>query len=100
MMPPSVAEMVPIMGMVTGIITTALFFWGVVKVAQSQVGAAFAKRIQGHHADPDPGLLADVSELQEQLEAVRRELADVHERLDFTERLLAQGHVPDRLPKA
>jgi len=99
-MPFQLETVVPIMGMITGIITTALFFWGVVKVAQSPVGAAFAKRIQGHHADPDPGLASDVAELQEQLETVRRELADVHERLDLTERILAQSRAPDQLPRA
>ena len=48
----------------------------------SPVGKALAERIRGH-APPvaDPELLADV-------DALRQEVADLHERVDFTERML------------
>jgi hypothetical protein len=36
----------------------------------------------------DPGVLAEVDELRNELHQVRGELAEVQERLDFTERLL------------
>jgi hypothetical protein len=50
----------------------------------SPVGRALAERIRGQ-AQPaqDPELLADV-------EALRHEVAELHERVDFAERLLAQ----------
>ena len=50
----------------------------------SPVGKALAERIRGHaHAAQDPELLADV-------DALRHEVAELHERVDFAERLLAQ----------
>jgi hypothetical protein len=50
----------------------------------SPVGRALAERIRGQ-APPaqDPQLLADV-------DALRQEVAELHERVDFAERLLAQ----------
>ena len=36
----------------------------------------------------DPGVLAEVDELRNDLQQVRGELAEVQERLDFTERML------------
>lgn len=36
----------------------------------------------------DPGVLAEVDELRNELQQVRGELAEVQERLDFTERML------------
>lgn len=44
------------------------------------------------------GGLAEVADLRVELDQVRRELAEVHERLDFTERLLAQQPPKERLP--
>jgi hypothetical protein len=44
----------------------------------------------------DPEAAAQIAALQDEVGALRRELDDVHERLDFTERLLARQHT-DRL---
>ena len=51
----------------------------------SPVGKAFAERLRAHGAVAmhDPELLADV-------DALRQEVAELHERVDFAERLLAQ----------
>jgi hypothetical protein len=50
----------------------------------SPVGKALAERIRGQaRAAHDPELLADV-------DALRQEVAELHERVDFAERLLAQ----------
>jgi hypothetical protein len=38
-------------------------------------------------------------QLREEVEVLRRELSDTQERLDFAERLLAQGREPEHLPK-
>jgi hypothetical protein len=48
----------------------------------SPVGRALADRLRGHApAAPDPELLAEV-------DALRQEVAELHERVDFTERML------------
>lgn len=41
---------------------------------------------------------ADFEELRAEIDQLRRELGDVHERLDFTERMLAQNRDRERLP--
>ena len=60
-------------------------------VACSPIGKAFAARIRGE----TPGAMASLHgtdpAVLEELDRLRQELADVHERLDFTERMLAQG---------
>jgi hypothetical protein len=84
-------DIIPIFGMVTGVIISAAFFWGLVKVAQSPVGEALARRIQGRHGGPDPELLAELSQLRDQVEALQNQLYEAQERIDFTERLLTQG---------
>jgi len=77
---------------------------GVVGVSVLTLVAAYAKRIgggRGRHAlgpgDTDPGaqdavrqLAAEVDALREEVTGVRRELDEAQNRLDFTERLLAQ----------
>ncbi len=51
----------------------------------SPVGKAIAERIRSHGAVPtqDPELLAEV-------DSIRREVSELQERVDFTERLLMQ----------
>ena len=44
----------------------------------------------------DPDSAARLAALEEEVAAVRRELEETHERLDFAERMLAQRHT-DRL---
>ncbi len=84
------AELVPIFGMLTGIAITGLFFWSFVKVAQGPVGQALGRRILGRHAQ-DPELAHEVADLRERVELLAAQLAEAEERLDFTERLLAQA---------
>jgi hypothetical protein len=56
------------------------------------VGKALAERIRGHGAQPapDPELLAEV-------DALRADVAELHERMDFAERLLAQRPEPGKI---
>lgn len=55
------------------------------------IGAAFGARIRGRgDGAPDPRLASEVDEL-------RTRLAEVEERLDFAERLLARGGHADQL---
>ena len=58
----------------------------------SPVGKALAERIRGHGARsaPDPELLAEV-------DALRAEVSELHERVDFAERLLAQRQEPGKI---
>ena len=59
----------------------------------SPVGRAFAERIRGRapHTQ-DPELLAEV-------DALRQEVAELHERMDFAERLLSSTHDRQELGK-
>lgn len=61
-------------------------------LAISPIGRAIADRIRGTGDASEVRQLQDRQEaVLEELEGVRRELADVHERLDFAERLMARG---------
>ena len=44
------------------------------------------------------GGVVEVTELREEVDDLRRQLAEVHERLDFAERMLAQTRDAERLP--
>ena len=69
----------------------ALMF-GLVEALHRPVATAIADRIRGRHAPAeDPALADEVGEL-------RGRLAEVEERLDFAERLLAQARETDQLP--
>lgn len=46
------------------------------------------------------GGMAELDHLRSDVDQLRQELGEVHERLDFTERLLAQRREQDRLPGA
>jgi hypothetical protein len=73
------------------VVAVALAF-ALVKVFRGPIGAALAERIRGGAAPVvDPALGAEVDHL-------RGRLAEVEERLDFAERLLAQAREADQLP--
>ena len=83
-------DLIPIFGMVTGVVITAGLIFGLVRVMHSPVGIALGRRIQGRSTDDDD-LRAEVGYLREQVEDLQRQLGETQERLDFTERLLARG---------
>jgi len=87
---PMPGDFIPLMGMFTGIVTMVVIGFTFVRVAQSQIGQAIARRIHGKGA-PDPELREEVLELRDQVTALEHRLAESEERLDFTERLLARG---------
>jgi hypothetical protein len=61
-------------------------------LAISPVGRALADRLRGRvEPAPDPELLAEV-------DALRQEVAELHERVDFTERMLS-AHERNELGK-
>ena len=63
-------------------------------LAISPIGRAIAERIRAHGAIPmqDPELLAEV-------DALRRDVSELQERVDFTERLLAQSQERQQVGK-
>jgi hypothetical protein len=62
-------------------------------LSKSEIGRAIADRIRGGAAGaPDPALL-------EEVERLRLEVGELHERMDFTERLLASQREDRGLPE-
>ena len=77
------------------ILALLLIFGGgtLVAISFSPIGRAIAERIRGgrSQSETDPALL-------DEMDRIRAELAEMHERLEFTERLLAQRDA-ERLPR-
>lgn len=84
-------DLIPFFGMATGILTMCAMAFAVVKVAQSQVGQAIARRIGGRAGAGDQELREEVMELRELVTHLEHRIAEGEERIDFTERLLARG---------
>lgn len=78
------------------ILAIVLIFGGgtLIGISFSPVGKAIADRIRGHKAEtePDPAVY-------EELERMRGEMSELHERVDFTERLLAKSREQAQLPE-
>lgn len=70
-----------------------VLFGGLQKVYKLRIEEA---RIRA--GDLGSGSGAVVEELRAEMDELRRELGEVHERLDFTERLLARSTERDRFP--
>lgn len=80
-------ELVPIFGMLTGIVMMTVLGMTIVKVMNGPVGKALARRL-GHGAEgeePSP----ETEALLERIESVEHRLLETEERLEFTERLLS-----------
>jgi hypothetical protein len=79
--PGVLALAIPIVAIICGTVVTVAKYWA--------------------RARSDPGLSGEVANrlgaLEEEVGALRRELSEAHERLDFTERLLAQAKEPPRV---
>ncbi len=77
-----------------GVLAITFIFGGgtLFLLSLSPVGKALAERIRHHGAQPapDPELLAEV-------DALRADVAELHERMDFAERLLAQRQEPGKI---
>jgi hypothetical protein len=68
-------------------------------ITLSPVGKAIAERLRHGPLPRGGGTDEDQAELAEGVEALRREVAELAERVDFTERLLGQQRVSDQLGK-
>ena len=77
-----------------GVLAITFIFGGgtLFLLSVSPVGRALAERIRssGGRAEPDPEVQAD-------LDALRAEVSELHERMDFAERLLAQRPEPGKI---
>ena len=79
-----------------GVLAITFIFGGgtLFLLSVSPIGKAYAERIRAktHElAPPDPQLLAEIDDL-------RAQMSELHERVDFTERLLAERREPEQLP--
>jgi hypothetical protein len=75
------------------VIVSVVLAIAMVKVFRGPIGAALAERIRGGAPPTDDQALAV------EVDHLRGRLAEVEERLDFAERLLAAGREVDQLPE-
>ncbi len=92
---PSVGQLVAIMAGAIPIL--GILGWTAVRIL-SPITQAFGRRLAGHGGEDDE-LRAEVEQLRAGVDEMRQQLIETHERLDFTERLLAQGRAPEQLPR-
>jgi len=81
---------IPIAGMLTGIVVVIAISVSLAKIFRGPVGQALGRRIAGKGAQQDQEVISEVLELRHQVEQLSQRLGDAEERLDFSERLLAQ----------
>jgi hypothetical protein len=67
-------------------------------VTLGPVGRAYAERLRGKSAGSLPEVHEQLDEILSRLEDVQRQLGELGERQDFTERLLAQARERGLLP--
>ena len=89
---------------IEGILAIVFLFGGgtFAALSFSPIGRAVADRIRGKSSAADGGeLRAELADhkdaISQEVEAVRREVAELAERLDFAERLLAKGREGQRI---
>ena len=77
-----------------GVLAITFIFGGgtLFLLSVSPVGRALAERIRGSGGQPEPD-----HEMQADLDALRAEVSELHERMDFAERLLAQRPEPGKI---
>lgn len=84
----SIALLIPIVSV------TGFFAW---MIALSPVGKAFAERIRGQSRDP--ASIQGQEEILQSLDELRHQVAELAERVDFTERMLAKRPEATQLPR-
>lgn len=77
--------------------TTLFISVAAVVILRGPLGKALGERIAGRKLDADTA--AEAEALHADVEELRFRLSEVEERLDFTERLLAQQSGQDALPR-
>jgi Tfp pilus assembly protein PilO len=82
-----------LMIVIAALAATTIILWPIMR--------AFARRLEGK-GGADPALRGEVEQLHARIaevEALQTRIAELEERVDFTERLLAQNREPDRLQR-
>ncbi len=91
---------------VVGLVAVVLLFGGgtLFLLAISPIGKALAAKITGRKAPvADDDVTEEIKELRQEVEELRQttgQMAELAERVDFLERLLAQQREAERLPPA
>jgi Tfp pilus assembly protein PilO len=78
---------------IAALTATVIILWPIMR--------AFGRRLEGR-GTADPTLRADVEQVHARLaemDALQARISELEERVDFTERLLAQNREPDRLQR-
>jgi hypothetical protein len=88
---------VPVFGMITGIVITGLVIIGPPGRA---VGSAITYWLAGGRKQHETLAAPDLDEVHDRLDALQRQVAELAERQEFTERLLAKGRQERGLPGA
>ena len=83
----ALAVLIPVIG---------AFFTGLIALSFTRLGQALAKRLEGGGVDSD--IAERVVRLELEQDRLQRELADAHDRLDFTERVIARERSRSELP--
>jgi hypothetical protein len=99
--PAPTPEFVPTIGFIIAACIGALpilgvVVWGAVKIF-SPLTQALGRRLGG--GGDEDRLEQRLEALGQELDQVRAHLAETNERLEFAERLLAQGRHPEQLPR-
>jgi hypothetical protein len=94
---PPVEIVVPVFGMLTGIVITGMVFLG--PVGRS-VGDAIRYWLAGGHRKQPSLTSGDVDEVLDRLDTLQRQVGEIAERQDFSERLLARDRQERGLPGA
>lgn len=79
----------------TEAIAAVVFFSGAAFVLRP-IASAISRRIAGEHRPPAPSL-DDQDAILAELEQMRKDMGEMQERLDFTERMLARHEDAKRL---
>jgi hypothetical protein len=93
-------QLIPLIGMIGGMVIAGIVLWAFFK---SDIAAALAERIRGRKKSSeavegvDPG---HVVELEQRVNEMQGQIAEMAERLDFAERLLAAQKRERSLPGA
>jgi hypothetical protein len=88
---------VPVAGMLTGLFITGLLIVGPIGRA---VGSAITYWLAGGRKHRDALPAPDLDDVHERLDAMQQQLAELVERQEFTERLLAKARQERGLPGA
>ena len=94
---PPVEIIVPVFGMITGIIITGLLIIGPIGRA---IGSAITYWLGGGRRQREALPAPSLDEVHDRLDVLQQQVAELAERQEFTERLLAKGRQERGLPGA